>query len=265
MTHAPIAAAALALLLPAAAFADGGRAYDPDLHVDPTVEDCSVAFAPELTQGAYRRFAREFGSVSAFKQGGPPITLGRRRVSVSIEDIFFTVEEKSDAWNDTFVHPDAAHPLGADKSFPKLALRVGVTDALDVGASYSENPSANYGWVGVDVRYGLLRQRERAPVSLAARVAYTKTLYVRDMDMHAATIDLSVGRTFWDVLTPYVGAGADAVLARETSAAVDLATERLVVPHATAGVQVRYGHVALGAEAQLSAVNSYQAQLSALF
>jgi hypothetical protein len=46
----------------------GGHPPDPALHVDPSLEDCSVIFAPELTQAAFRRFARGFGSVSAFQQ-----------------------------------------------------------------------------------------------------------------------------------------------------------------------------------------------------
>jgi hypothetical protein len=250
----------LVLLLPAAA-----HPADVKLHVDPSVEECSVRFAPELTQGAFRRFVREFGSVSAFKQGSPSTTLGRRGVSLDVEQIFFTVDETSAAWNDTFVHPTADHWLGADQAFPKLRLRVGVTDDLDVGAYYTQNLKANYGWLGLEAKYGILAQREGMPISLAVRGAYTKTLYVADMNMHAFTADVSVGRTFWNVLTPYVALGSDAVLARETSKAVDLETERLVVPHLAAGFEVRYWHVAIGAEAQVSALTSYQAQVSAVF
>lgn len=42
-------------------------------------------------------------------------------------------------------------------------------------------------------------------ISLAVRAAYTKTLFVKDMAMHASTADVTVGRTFWNVLTPYFG------------------------------------------------------------
>jgi hypothetical protein len=35
--------------------------------------------------------------------------------------------------------------------------------------------------------------------------------------MHAVSADVSIGRTFWKVLTPYLGVGSDAVLVRETS------------------------------------------------
>jgi len=250
---------ALALLLPAAALAQ------PVLHVDPSIEDCEVRFAPELTQGAYRRFAREFGSVSAFKQASPPTTLGRWGVSLGLEEIFFTVEEEAPAWNDTFVHPGPDHWLGADKAVPKLRLRLGVTDDLDVGAYFTKSPEANYGWFGLEAKYAILVQRDDMPLALAVRGAYTKTLYVADMDMHALTADVSVGRTFWKVFTPYLALGGDAVLARETSPAVNLRTEALVVPHATAGFEVRTWHVALGAELQLSALHAFQAQLSAVF
>ena len=257
----------LVLLLPATALAHGagGHPADPALHVDASLEDCSVVFAPELSQAAFHRFTREFGSLGAFKQVSPPTTLGRRGVSVGLDGIAFSIDDKSDAWNDTFAHPDEYHELGSDLRFPKLTLRVGVTDDLDIGAFYSENPNANYGWLGIDVKYGVLEQSRDMPVSLAVRGAYTKTLYVADMDMHAATVDVSIGRTFWTVLTPYVGVGSDAVLARETSDAVELETEAVVVPHATAGLELRYWHVAIGGEAQLSEVNSYQVRVSAVF
>lgn len=83
MSKFPAVAIGLALLLPASALAhgEGGHAADPNLHVDPSLEDCSVIFAPELTQAAFHRFTREFGSLGAFKQVSPPTTLGRRGTS----------------------------------------------------------------------------------------------------------------------------------------------------------------------------------------
>ncbi len=260
MSRVSAAPLLLALAAPATALS-----ADVVLHVDPSVKDCEVRFAPELTQRAFRRFAREFGSVSAFKQGAPPATLGRWGVALDVEQIFFTVDEASAAWNDTFVHPTADHWLGADKSFPKLRLRVGVADDVEVGAFFTKSPEANYGWLGLEGKWAILAQRADVPVALAVRAAYTKTLYVADMDMHAVTADVSVGRTFWNVLTPYVALGADGVLARETTSAVDLKTERLVVPHAAAGMEVRWWHLAVGAEAQVSALTTYQAQVSAVF
>ncbi len=186
-------------------------------------------------------------------------------MSLAVERIYFSVDQRSAAWNDTFAHPDAFHELGADLNFPKLSLRLGLADDLDVGAFYAQNPKANYGWLGLDAKYAILQQGEGVPVSLALRAAYTKTLYVADMNMHALGADATVGRTFWNVLTPYLGAGLDAVFVRETSHVVDLKSESLVVPHLTAGLEARYWHVAVGAEAQLGALPSLQAKVSAVF
>jgi opacity protein-like surface antigen len=226
------------------------------------VKDCSVRFAPGLTQHAFGRFAREFGSVSAFKQAASPATLGRGRVLFAVQSLSFRIDDRADAWNDTFVHPDAEHGLGSQQNFPLLKLRAGVTDDLDVGAFYAANPHANYGWLGVDGKYRLLRAGEGSPVSVAVRGAYTKTLYVRDMDMHALTADVSVGSRPWRGVRPYVGLGADGVLARETSDAVDLRRERLVAPHVFGGVDVTvWRRLSLGAEATLGARPSVQLQV----
>jgi hypothetical protein len=85
-TTRPLATALLLLALPAQGLA---AQFDPNLHTDPSVGDCSVRFAPNLTQDAFRRFVREFGSVSAFKQVSPPTTLGQWRFAVDAEGLAF--------------------------------------------------------------------------------------------------------------------------------------------------------------------------------
>ncbi len=267
MTKASMILVALLGLAPTVALAHGsdGHAADPDLHVNPNLEDCSIQFAPELTQEAFHRFVREFGSVSAFKQMSPPTTLGRRGVAVGLEGTSFTVDEHDPSWNDTFYHPDATHELGSDKKFPMLRARVGVTDRLDLGGFYAENPNANYGWVGLEAKYGLLRQSETMPVSVAVRGAYTRTIRADDLDMHAATLDVSVGRTFRDLITPYVGVGSDGVLANERSDAVDLEQEAMDVPHRFAGVEVRFWRLAVGAEVNRGALTTFQVQVASIF
>lgn len=257
---------AILLITPASAFAHGGsHPPDPKLHVDPTVSDCEVHFAPELSQSAFRRFTREFGSVSAFKQVQSSNTLGQWRVSVGIEYMSFSVDEKSDAWNDTFSHPEDTHELGSNHQFPKLKLRVGVAERTDLGLFYTMNPQSNYGWIGLDVKHAIWRQNAKTPVALSIRGAYTKTLFVSDMDMHALSAGVSIARTIWNTLTPYLGFGSDVVLARETASTVELDTEVVLAPHAFAGVEVAFWHLALGAEAQLAAIPSVHVQVSAVF
>lgn len=249
----------------ALAHGTGSHAPDPNLHTDPALEDCEIHFAPRLTQAAYRSFAREFGSISAFKQMGGPNTLGQWGIAAGLEYMMFGVEDRADRWNDTFAHPDAYHELGSDLAFPKLKLRVGVTEDTDVGIFYTMNPTSNYGFLGLDVKHRLLRQTRAMPISLSLRGAYTKTLFVGDMDLHAVTGDMTVGRTFFGAITPYLGFGADAVLARETADTVDLDTEVVLVPHALVGAEIAFWHVAVGAEMQLATVSTLQMQASAVF
>ena len=267
MSNARVVLVALMGFVPAVALGHGPNEHpaDPDLHVGTEHEECYVKFASNLTQNAFQRFVREFGSVSAFKLMAPPTSLGPWRVALAVEQLSFTVEERADAWNDTFAHPDAYHELGSDKAFPMLRLRVGVSDRIDVGAFYTKAPQANYGWLGLEAKYGLLQQSQTMPISLAVRGAYTKTLYVEDMDMHAVSADVAAGRTFWSRFTPYLSLGSDLVFARETSDVVALQNETEIVPRATGGFEFRYWHIGFGAEAHVSELTSWQMQVSALF
>jgi hypothetical protein len=237
----------------------------PPLHVNDRVDDCSVEFSSRLTQASFRRFVREFGSVSAFKQAASASTLRKGRLSIGLELMSFNVDEYSDAWNDTFAHPNDHHPLGSDLDFPKIKARYGITDDADVGAFWARNPNANYGWFGVDGKWRVLSQERGKPLSLAVRGAYTKTLYVSDMDMHAVTADVSVERRVRWGLRPYLGVGADGVLARETSGAVNLRNEAILAPHAFTGVAVTVrGRVDLGLEFTAGPRPSTQIQVAGL-
>jgi len=257
---------ALMMMAPATALAHGAHgAGDPPLHVDPTLKDCSVVFSADLTQDAFRRFAREFGSVSAFKANAPAAPLGRGHFMLGLEQLNFTVEEHSDAWNDTFAHPNADHDLGADKSFPLARVRVGVADKLDLGAYWTRNVNANYGWLGLEAKYGFAHSDGETPVHFAARLAYTKTLYVHDMDMHTITAELASSRTYWNVLTPFLYLGSDVVIARERSDVVALHAETQVVPHAIAGAELRWWHMAIGGQVVAATVPSYQFSVATAF
>jgi len=187
-----IAAIALAAAAPIQAQHDHAGHDHPALHVNGSLDDCSVQFASRLTQASYRRFVREFGSVSAFKQAGSANVLRKGQLSIGLEMMTFSIDENADAWNDTFAHPDDHHPLGNEKQFPKIKARYGISEDADVGAFWTRNPNANYGWLGVDGKWRILSQEKGKPLSLAVRGAYTKTLYVIDMDMHAVTADVSV-------------------------------------------------------------------------
>jgi hypothetical protein len=194
-----------------------------------------------------------------------PKPLGKWGFELALDQMQFTVEEHDDAWNDTFAHPDAYHELGSDLSFPKVRVRLGITDRMDVGAYYTENPNANYGWAGVDLSYSVMQQSETTPIHLAVRGAYTMTLYVADMDMHTLTADVAAGHTLWNYFTPYLGVGGDIVAAQERTNAVALEGEGQFVPRAFGGVEASIWHAAVGAEAEVGALNRLEFKVSAVF
>jgi hypothetical protein len=150
-------------------------------------------------------------------------------------------------------------------AFPKLEARVGVADDTDVGVYFAKNIQSNYGWLGFDVKHALLRQGLDVPVTVSLRGAYTKTLFIHDMDMHALSAGVTAAHTLWNTVTPYAGVGTDVVFARERSSAVDLHSELVVTPNALAGIEVAVWRVAIGFEAQVGPVATAQARTTFVF
>lgn len=238
----------------------------PSLHVDPSVKECSIRFDSMLTQEAFHQFVREFGSVSAFKQMAPPSTLGNGKLLAGIEITTFTVDEHDSAWNDTFTHPHDEHPLGSRQTFPKFKFRMGVGEDTDIGAFYTQNFAANYGWIGVDLKQRLIKEGESLPVTSAIRGAYTKTIVVTDMDMHALTADWSFEKSITDNIKPYLGAGTDYIYAKNKSHAVTLRDESVFFPHIFGGVDFTlWQSLSIGVELTMGALHSTQIQIAGVF
>src|SRR5262245_59777409 len=140
-----LATAAIALLAPVrAAFAHGA---DPQLHVGNEYESCYLDLHPELTQSEFRQFAREAGLAARFQQLAPAPTLGVGRLQISLGFTASVIDDSEGAWNNTFSHPESDHWLGDVQKFPRLILRYGVSDAVDLGAWGTLNPQSNFGFV----------------------------------------------------------------------------------------------------------------------
>jgi opacity protein-like surface antigen len=85
------------------------------------------------------------------------------------------------------------------------------------------------------------------------------------MDMNALTANVSVERRVRNRVRPYGGFGADIVLVNETSDAVNLRSERIVVPHVFAGVDVPLlQRVTVGVEIMRGALTTTQLQVGAV-
>lgn len=260
------AAAALALLTlfapvrPARAHGtDHGHTADgsnPQLHVGTDFEECYFDLHSELTQSEFRQFAREGGLLIRFQQMAPARTLGAGRLQVALGLTASPINDSDGAWNNTFTHPDAEHWLGAVRQFPRLIVRYGLTDAVDLGLWGSVNPEANYGFAGLDAKVALLRQSAGAPVTVSVRPSVTTLLGPSEVWLGNLSTDATVSRNFWG-FEPYAGFGGSFSYAVERSADVDLPNVATIDPVAVVGLTYSWRFLTAGAEATLGAVNTY--------
>src|SRR5512144_1661753 len=199
--HRPLAATvgllgALALPARVLAHAGGGGARDVVLHVGDAYSSCYFDLHPELTASEFREFAAEGGQMARFRQTSGAATLGAGSFDVALGYSLFFLDDTKGAWNNTMSHPAADHYLGEQLGIPYLALRVGVTDAVDAEAYGTLNPQSNYGLVGVAAKVRLLEQSERTPVSLAVRPSASGLGGPAEVQAWNLSTDVSVSREF---------------------------------------------------------------------
>lgn len=234
-----VVAVALALG-PSAGFAQDG--HHPKLHVNPKWKECSFQLDPSLTQRAWRQFTQEAGLVSYFRPLADARPMGAGKFELSALQWETGIDDHDNAWNDTFVHPDSTHWLleGSGLTFPGFTVRAGVTDRIDVGAYYTRNPGANYGFYGGQVQYNVAQDTVK-DWAASARLSLVSLYGPADLDFTVYGLDLVASREYaikWATLSPYAGVSTYLSRSHETTAAVNLADENVM------GVQAMVGAVA---------------------
>ena len=104
-------------------------------------------------------------------------------------------------------HPEEDHYLGEQVTIPRLVLRLGVTQSLDLEASGTVDPRANHGFLGIGAKVVLVQQRQGAPVSLAISPSVSTMLGPAEVALGSLSTELLVSRSFYR-LAPFVGLGA---------------------------------------------------------
>jgi hypothetical protein len=170
------------------------------------------------------------------------------------------IDDHDAAWNDTFVHPDSAHWLfeGSGLKFPGLAARVGVSKRTDVGAYFTKNPGANYGFYGAQVQQNLVDD-DRRNWAAAARVSMVSLYGPDDVDFSVYGADVVASRHYSLLsgrvsLAPYASVSASLSRSHEKSAVVNLADERVMGVHATLGTVLQLPGVRVAMEASAARV-----------
>lgn len=258
------AAAALALTQPAAA--DSRHDGDPHLHVNPQWSECSVQLDAGLTPAAWRQFTGEAGVVVYFRPLADAAPLGKGRFEVSLLQWKTGIDDHDAAWNDTFVHPDSEHWLfeGNGLQFPGLTARVGVGEKTDVGAYFTKNPNANYGFYGAQLQRGLLGGG-RSGWAASARLSFVSLFGPDDVDLRVYGVDLVASRRFAVTrrvsISPYAVVTGSLSRSHEKSAVVDLADESILGAQGTIGVAAQFSVARVGVEYAISRVPSFSLKI----
>ncbi len=236
----------------------------PILHVNDAHSSCFFDLHSELTKEEFAEFAGELGSILRFRQLGETTTLGKGNVDLSVQFASTSIDDSKGAWNNTMSHPDADHYLGDSIAFPRLVLRYGVNDRVDVGAWGGINPRSNYGIVGVDTKIALLRQEDGRPVSLSVRPSVTSLVGPSEVWAGNVSVDLSVSRAFGRI-APYAGVAASSSLAMERSDDVDLDPATAGDSLAYAGVSYRWRSLVIAGEVEKADLVSYGFRIGTRF
>ncbi len=258
--------AALGAVIPSAVLAHSATtgAGEPVLHVANAYESCYFDLHSDLTQDEFTQFAGEAGTVVRFHQVSSAETLGKWNFDLGVSLSHTTIEDADGAWNNTMSHPEDDHWLGDGKPIPRVVFRMGVLENVDVGVWGSVDPRANYGFVGVESKIGVMQQSEGAPFSVAVRPNFTTMLGPSELWFGTGGVDASISYNFFG-LSPYIGLGGMASIAVELTDEVDLSSGKDLSPVAFAGLEYSWKALGAGAEVQMSEMPSYAFRLSARF
>jgi hypothetical protein len=250
------AAAAAIALIQTPATAQSGR---PHLHINGRWDECSIQLDPSLTQSAWRQFTQEAGLVAYFRPLIDAKPMGKGKFEFSVVQWETAIDDRDNAWNDTFVHPDSAHWLfeGNGLKFPGLMVRGGVSNKTDVGVYFTKNPNANYGFFGAQVQQNFFARNNW---SASGRLSFTSLYGPEDADLTVFGLDMVASREIalnnWAALSPYAGVSSYFSMSHETSDVVNLDNEYVGGSQAMVGAVLQLSGVRLAAEYNAAKVNS---------
>ena len=238
-------------------------ASQPKLHLTSRWKECSFQLDPALTQAAWHQFTREAAAVTYFRPLTGAKSLGTGKFELSLMQWKTGIDASDAAWNDTFVHPDSTHWLfeGSGLNFPGMSARVGVSSRTDVGAYFTRNPNANYGFYGGQLQQNLDRDSWKK-VSLAARASFVSMYGPEDVAFSVYGVDVVGSREFSllngrATLSPYAVVSSTLARSHEKSALVSLHDESVLGAQGTVGVEARVWRATVAAEYGMASVRSF--------
>jgi hypothetical protein len=245
-------------------------AHEPHLHVSNEWKECSFQIDPSLTQDAWHKFTQEAGLVTYFRSVTDAKPMGKGKFEFSILQWQTKIDESTDAWNNTFVHPNSEHWLigGEELPFPGISLRAGVTRKIDIAAYWSERPGANYGVAGAQVQYNFINDTTKN-WALSARASINSLYGPRDLNLYVCGVDVIASKEFkfnkHFGLSPYAGVSTYGSHAHEKTNAVDLKDEYISGMQGMIGAVAQIYCIRLGAEYNFADINTLSYKLGVNF
>ncbi len=263
------AMAAVILMIPAAALAQGG--HDVQLHINPEWKECAFQLDAALTQQAWHQFTQEAGLVAYFRPLTDARPMGAGNFELAVLQSETGIDDTDSAWNDTFVHPHATHWLyeGSGLAIPNLMARAGVTGRLDVGAYFTKNPNSNYGFYGGQAQYNIVEGRN-ADWAASARLSFVSLFGPKDLDYTVYGLDVLASKEYpvfarWASVAPYAGVSGYLSSSHEKTAAVTLADENILGVQAMVGAAAQISVARIAVEYNAAKVRSRTVKVGVAF
>jgi hypothetical protein len=207
-------------------------------------------FHPGFTAKEFRLLAADVGSILRFRQLGDTMPAARGTIDVSVEFAGSPSDRSSQYVGESF-------------SFPRVVARFGVSERLDVGAWGGYNAGERYGLAGIDTKILLVREG-RSPVSVAIRPSATSLVGPADIWVAAASVDVTISRTF-GAFSPYAGVASSGSVAIERSSEVDFDPALADRSLSYAGLSYRWRALVASGEVEKGARVSYAFRVGTRF
>lgn len=223
-----------------------------------------VSFAPTTTQGDFRNFSEDIGSVLIYRSIGPAVSLGVTGFNLGAEVIASDIDENKGYWKKAVSDRNPPSYL----TNTRVTFTKGLPMDFDVGIVLGKVVEPDIPYFGAEARYAILKDKALVP-GLHIRGSYSQTFNVDQLDLRTYALDLSVSKGFGAgiKITPYAGVGM-AWVSSEAShlvSGLSLNKEEFSQAHGFFGARLGLGILAVTAEVDYATIPSYSLQLGLAF
>jgi len=223
-----------------------------------------VSFAPTTTQGDFRNFSEDLGSVLIYRSIGPAVSLGITGFNLGAEVIASDIDENKGYWKKAVSDRNPPSYL----TNTRVTFTKGLPLDFDVGVVLGKVLEPEIPYFGAEVRYAILKDQALVP-GLHIRGSYSQTFDVDQLDLRTYALDLSVSKGFGAgiKITPYAGLGVAWVSSQASHLApgLSLGKEEFSQAHGFLGARLSLGILAVTAEVDYGTIPSYSLQLGFAF